>query len=132
MQKVLHYFYYYYNTIFYVFFSLNGPERRKYLKGHLSTYYSTLCNVLAGKELFPSFNLEDLQKEYKDKNMFGLLSVLIDLPAQIMSSEDVPDYGTSEVDEIQRCFSALENNPLLRPRYFDALVDTSQFIHIEN
>lgn len=113
--------------------SLNGPVRKNNLQAFLKTYYESFSQVLSDVGQKTPFTLEELKKEYHDKNLFGLLMCLMVVPFVVAEGSDVIDFdemtGDMEADmkqHQQKMLGQMETNPLLQPRLlatFDDMIE---------
>ncbi|XP_045114676.1 uncharacterized protein LOC123506551 isoform X2 [Portunus trituberculatus] len=108
---------------YFMYTSLNGPERKENLQSFLEIYYDTFLQVLsrAGKTM--PFSLEELKKEYHRMNLFGFLMALMIVPLVVAEASEVMDFDEfgEDVEESmkgyeEKMLAQLDTNPLLQPR----------------
>ncbi|XP_063888968.1 uncharacterized protein LOC135115860 [Scylla paramamosain] len=108
---------------YFMYTSLNGPERKENLQAFLEIYYDTFSQVLSGAGKAMPFNLEELKKEYHRLNLFGFIMALMVVPVVVAEAADVMDLDefSGDVEEgiknfQDKAMAQLDSNPLLQPR----------------
>ncbi|KAK4318481.1 hypothetical protein Pmani_010501 [Petrolisthes manimaculis] len=110
--------------------SLSGQERRASLTSLLHEYYVSFSRVMEARGVPVPFTLEQLEAEYREKSLFGLLMGSDYLPVVMVKSEDVTDYSLvkdgEEVlmkDRLDKLPGIIQRNPHLVTLLLDLLND---------
>ncbi|KAA0200291.1 EcKinase 4 [Hyalella azteca] len=112
---------------YFLYTSLNGDTRKKGLTSYLTSYYDSFKEVFRAADKPMKFTLEELNKEFRNKNLFGLLMGLMVIPIVVMESTDVTDMSDVREDNMkekmeeqqQKILDMVDTSPVLRPRLLD-------------
>ncbi|XP_050697071.1 uncharacterized protein LOC126985758 isoform X8 [Eriocheir sinensis] len=118
-----------------IFTSLRGEVRKPNLEALLNRYHNTLTGIMkiAGHE--EPLTREELQKDFKKKNLFGIIFGMMSVPIVVMEGEGDVDSSDASADYIEEqmlktrteAMKALDTNPLLKPRFltmFDEMMES--------
>ena len=114
-----------------LFCSLNGDVRRAELSNFFVKYYATFASVMAASGVAMKFTLDQLKKEFVNKNKFGLLMGMMLIPYVLLDSANtihlddfVPEDVENMMEEYQEfILNQVLKNPLLGPRFLDLFDD---------
>lgn len=117
---------------YFLYTSLTGDVRKPHLAHFMSVYHSSYKEVLKGGRLPMYFTQEDLEREFRGKNKYGLLFAFMILPALMMEPGEVPEFTDKDMETLAMEFRAialdhLDTNPMFKPRFlsvFDELKET--------
>jgi len=118
--------------------SLNGDVRKPNLKGFFAHYYCSFSAVLSKVNKPVPFTLQELEDEFYDKSLFGLLMGMTLIPIVLVDPEDAPSLdnlsgsNTAEaiVDFQDQIMKITLKSPLLMPRFlsmFDEMNEKGLF-----
>ncbi|XP_050697041.1 uncharacterized protein LOC126985758 isoform X2 [Eriocheir sinensis] len=118
-----------------IFTSLRGEVRKPNLEALLNRYHNTLTGIMkiAGHE--EPLTREELQKDFKKKNLFGIIFGMMSAPIVVMEVEGDVDSSDASADYIEeqmlnmrdKAMEVLDTNPLLKPRFltmFDEMMES--------
>ncbi|CAL4073721.1 unnamed protein product [Meganyctiphanes norvegica] len=115
----------------FMFNSLEGSVRKPNVDKLLTDYYASFSSVMKGCTQVVPFTKEELVKEYKNKNGFGLLFGCVEVPLQITKAAEVPDMENISAENLQKqLLESIEKNPLCKPRFvamFDEMLEEGLF-----
>ncbi|XP_064120750.1 uncharacterized protein LOC135225347 [Macrobrachium nipponense] len=111
---------------YFLYTSLTGDVRKPHLDDFMSVYHSSYKEVLEGGHLQMYFTQEDLKREFRCKNKYGLLFVFMILPALLMEPSEVPEFTDKDMETLALEFRAialdkLNTNPLFKHRFLSVL-----------
>ena len=114
-----------------LFCSLTGDVRRAELSNFFVKYYATFASVMAASGVAMKFTLDQLKKEFVNKNKFGLLMGMMLMPIVLLDSADTINFEDfvgedmeKKMEEYQEfVMNQVQKNPLLKPRFLDLFDD---------
>jgi len=115
--------------------SLNGEVRKSHMTDFFVHYYSSFADVLAASGTVVPFTINDIKKEFYDKNFFGLLMGMILIPIVLMDSDEAPTLDDFKSDNMTEAFEEFQakimsitlKSPHLTPRFlsmFDEMTES--------
>ncbi|XP_063603291.1 uncharacterized protein LOC134779213 [Penaeus indicus] len=119
----------------YFFFSnFDRKDRKEKMGQYLSLYHSSFAKVLASASLTMPYTVEEITKEFKRKNTYGIICGSILIPLLVSETQEVIDFDSASggcakgyVEELrQNAVRMLANNPLLKPRMTDSFEDLKE------
>lgn len=119
---------------YFMYTSLNGPDRRENLQTFLKTYHDSFSRTLQEAGTPAPFTLEQLRQEYHRKNLFGFIMAMMVVPILVSEAGEVMDLDKVVDDDVekfmeehrQNTLRQLDNNSVLRPRLlsiFDEMLE---------
>ncbi|XP_076066821.1 uncharacterized protein LOC143040065 [Oratosquilla oratoria] len=72
-----------YDLNYFLYPSLSETSRQRALGTFLTTYYNAFQEVLLAGEIEMPFSLKDLEKEYRDRNLLGYVTLFMFIPALV-------------------------------------------------
>ena len=117
-----------------LFNSVNGTLRKKFLNHFLSIYHSSFSKIFIGKDEFPLLTCEEIIKEYRKKNKFGLLMAMMAIPIMLVEDDEAINFAEVNEDNMdefnkkqkEKNIKQMVNNPYVRPRYLDMIDEMVQ------
>ncbi|KAF2364273.1 Protein of unknown function DUF227 [Trinorchestia longiramus] len=108
----------------FLFSSLDHATKKNGLMDFLSAYFNAFKEVFDAAQKPMKFTVEELYKEYRQKNTYGVLISFMSFTTLGLSVEDTPDFtkintenSTGSIDDTQRkLHAALDSNLALRER----------------
>lgn len=117
----------------FIFTSTWEDDMKSHLQAFLNCYHEAFSNtmVAAGREA--PFALEQLLKDFTDKNLLGAIFAMVEIPVVIAEAADDGDTLDSSNDymveqrekAMKTAMETIDNNPLLKSRFlcmFDDLI----------
>ncbi|XP_045114525.1 uncharacterized protein LOC123506478 [Portunus trituberculatus] len=113
--------------------SMTGDVRKPNIEAFLGSYYTTFKDVMeAGGKTVP-FTQTQLFKDFRDRNVAGLLFAIIFLPVMVFETEEVEsskDNGEDVEDYLRKtrdkAMEMLDTNPIVKSRFmslFDEIME---------
>ena len=118
--------------------SLNGDVRKANLKGFFAHYYSSFTTILSKVDKPALFTLQELEDEFYDKSLFGLLMGMMLIPIVLVDPEDAPSLDNTTAKNPAEAMADFQDqimkitlkSPLLMPRFlsmFDEMKEKGLF-----
>lgn len=113
---------------YFLYSSLNGPDRKNGLEEFLRTYYASFSSTLEAGEAPVPFTQEELLQEFRKYMIYGCLTGLFLIPVVLSEVEDVPEFEgvtSDNIEEFSKEFQktmikmSQRDNCLLKSRLLD-------------
>ena len=105
--------------------SVDGVLRRKSLNNFLSIYYSSFSIIFIINDKSPPYSCEDIKKEYRNKNKYGLLMSMMAIPLMYAEEDDAIDFSkiTDETFDMANRVQQENSfkNPNIKLRFLDVI-----------
>ena len=110
--------------------SVDGTLRRKSLNEFLKTYHSSFSDIFTANNKNSPYTCDEIIKEYKNKNRYGLLMSLMAIPMMYAEEDEAIDFSKltdetfDEANRIQQENSL--KNPNIKLRFLDVIDEMIQ------
>ncbi|KAK3859766.1 hypothetical protein Pcinc_034146 [Petrolisthes cinctipes] len=117
------------------FLTLNAVDEvrrpQQHLTSLLTTYHSTLTQIMKAGGTAPPFTLEQLHQEYMEKGTYGLLFSIMWIPNMVKTPKDatniLDDSEDSKAAERECVLRMVDSNPLLRSRLHSIIDEWTEY-----